>query len=740
MRRVLLGAVCGAAFLVPAAAGQAAVSGTGGEVVVGGHAASVIVDRQPFRMRIVSRSGRSSLSEVVNRDPAPSVLGPTADPIAPGIEPPRSRQLYAPLSFLVGRQSITQYSEGVWAGNLRSGLRSGVQYSARRVTAVHRHGTSVSLTVATDDPSGRTLRVELSPAAGGAFRVAVTAHPARGVALISDSFASSSDEAFYGFGGRHDALDQHGQTLTSFVDEENLPGIGAPGGPTALFPNGPTAAYYPQAQFISSHGYGFLLDQPQLAWFRLDSDRSDAWSVAVDGRALHYLVAPGRAAHTVRALTALSGRQPAPPAWALGPMLDRLVKNAGETEADYESELRADIVNIDRHHLPLTAYRIEGWGLRNRGNDGIALHTFVSFAAQAKMIARLRARQIHPLAYLRPWITPGSAPDRARLTVRTASGSTYLTTGTTGQHIALLDFTNPAAVRFWRREVARTLNLGFDGFMADFGEEILADMHFADGETGLAMHNRYLILYMRATREAVAAYERAHPHRHIWFFNRAGYSGTPGSAAYEGGNFPGDESTDYSLAAGLASLAPDMLSRAVGGAYGYATDIGGYYDYTTPPTTKQLLLRWAEWAALSPIFRLHGSGRAGTHTPWSYDQQTVRTYRALSLLHERAAPLILKLWRSADRTGVPPTRPLWLEFPGDRRARTVEQEWMLGGDVLVAPVVSPDASSRSVYFPAGCWRDPQTRVTEHGPRSASVNAPLTQLPYFVRCGTHPFAR
>jgi alpha-glucosidase len=741
MRRVLIAAVGAAAFLMPATAGRAAVSITSGQVVVRGRGASVVVDRQPFRLRIVATSGRSALSEVVNRLPGPAALTPTADPLAPGIEPPLSGQLYAPLSFLVGRQSVTQYSGEVWGGNLMSGERSGVQYSARRVMAVHRHGSGVNLTVSTSDPSGRTLTVEISPSQGHSVRVAVAPHPAAGVALMSDSFASSRGEAFHGFGGRHNALDQHGGALASFVEEENLPGLGTPGSPSGqLFPNGPTAAYYPQAQFISSRGYGFLLAQPQLAWFRLDSDRPTAWSVAVAGRSLRYVVAAGSAARTIRTLTASTGRQPAPPAWALGPMLDRLVKNSGETEADYEAELRADIANIDRYRLPLSAYRIEGWGFRHRDNDGIALHTFVSFAAQAKMISKLRARHIHPLAYLRPWITPGSRPDREHLTVRTASGRTYLTTGTSGQHVALLDFTNPGAVRFWRREVARVLNLGFDGFMADFGEEILADMHFADGETGLAMHNRYLILYMRATRDAVAAYERAHLHRRIWFFNRAGYSGTPGSASYEGGNFPGDESTDWSQAAGLASLTPDMLNRATGGAYGYATDIGGYYDYTTPPTTKQLFLRWAEWAALSPIFRLHGSGRAGTHTPWSYGLQTVKAYRELSLLHERAAPLILRLWRAADRSGIPPTRPLWLEFPGDRRARAVEQEWMLGDDVLVAPVVSDGANSRSVYFPSGCWRDPQTDLIQRGPLSASISAPLTRLPYFVRCGTRPLGR
>ena len=180
-----------------------------------------------------------------------------------------------------------------------------------------------------------------------------------------------------------------------------------------------------------------------------------------------------------------------------------------------------------------------------------------------------------------------------------------------------------------------------------------------------------------------------------------------------------------------------MLNRAVGGAYGYGTDIGGYFDLGSPRPPARLFLRWAEWAALSPMFRLHGSGLAGTHTPWSFGAATARTYDEISRLHLRAAPLIERLWRQADATGMPVTRPLWLQFPGDRAARSQDQEWMLGPDVLVAPVVRKGAMSRDVYFPPGCWRAP-SGATHRGPRTARVSAPLTVLPYFTRCGSAPF--
>jgi alpha-glucosidase (family GH31 glycosyl hydrolase) len=271
--------------------------------------------------------------------------------------------------------------------------------------------------------------------------------------------------------------------------------------------------------------------------------------------------------------------------------------------------------------------------------------------------------------------------------------------------------------------------------MQDFGEQVFDDMHFHDGSTGAQMHNAFPLLYHRATAQVVAAYRREHPQRRIWWFTRAGYSG---SARYEPANFPGDETTDWTRSAGLASQTTDMLNRAIGGAYGFTTDIGGYFDvgpYTA--TTKELFIRWAEWAALSPFFRVHGSVLAGTHTPWSYDAATLRIYQAMARLHRRARPLILRLWRAAQRTGIPPTRPLWLQFPGDVRAAAQDQEWMLGPDVLVAPVVTEGATARDVYFPAGCWRGVKLRV--RGPATRTVAAPLGTLPYFTRCGSLPLA-
>ena len=415
-----------------------------------------------------------------------------------------------------------------------------------------------------------------------------------------------------------------------------------------------------------------------------------------------------------------------------------------ETAAEYEKQVEGDIQNIVRYKLPLQAYRIEGWGLLSR-------------ASLERHHRQAPRTGYSPLLYFRPFVgqdpigteLPGEYETAVRegYVATDAEGKPYLFSDNFAASAAVIDFTNPAAVAWWKQRIDTALELGAEGFMLDFGEQVQPDMHFADGSTGEQMHNRYAVLFQRVTREVVESFEAAHPGRRILFFTRSGYSGEPGSAAYTNFNFPGDETTDWTHASGLAAQTPDMLNRAIGGAYGFGSDIGGYLDFyndingqETPsvkPTTNELFLRWAEWAALSPVFRLHGA-IVYEHTPWSFSRSTAALYRLLSKLHVSAEGLIEQLWSEADRTGIPVTRPLYLQYPQDPQAAQQEQEWMLGPDVLVAPVVEQGAGSRSVYFPEGCWRDPETGQEETGPTSATVPAKLKQLPFFFACGTKPF--
>jgi len=738
-----------AAMLLPASA--AAELSIGPETItlrVPG--AGATIERSPFQLSFSGAGGGPVLSEVANDDALPL----TRSAIDPAPEPDGAT-LYAPLSFLVGSVEPQAYTTGSYAsretgeysGDLKSVEETGTEYAAREVTAAEPDGEGVRLTVSTNDPSGRTLEVTITPRetqSGETIRVAAIPSEPAGVAAMSDSFASSASEAFHGFGGRHNALDQHGQEFFNWVDQENLPAEPADPASSDLYPDGPEGAYYVQSTFVSNDGYGFDLDTGALSRWSLDASHPESWQVQADGPALEYVVAPGDMPQAAGKLSAITGRQPAPPAWALGPMLDREVEEPTESAASYQESVEQDLTRFESKRFPISAYRIEGWG-------------FLPGEFLSQAIDRLRALDIKPLLYFRPFVgqeqigteKPGEYETAVEdgYVASDEQGEPYIFTDNFGANAAVIDLTKPAAVAWWRERIDSALDLGAEGFMLDFGEQVLPGMHFFNGQTGVQMHNSYPVLVARVTREIVEAYEAEHPGRKIIFYTRAGYSGDPGSAAYANFNFPGDEATNWSNASGLPAQTPDMLNRGLTGAYGYGTDIGGYLDFfdniingehvfRLEPTTRELLLRWAEWAALTPVFRLHGA-ITHEHTPWSFPR-TLAVYKAIEKLHISAEPLIEELWKQADETGLPITRPLYLEYPDDPQAALQSQEWMLGPDVLVAPVVEQSATGRSVYFPSGCWHDPATGQTQVGPASAEVPATLSQLPFFFRCETQPF--
>ncbi|MGI8609910.1 MAG: TIM-barrel domain-containing protein [Candidatus Dormibacteria bacterium] len=357
--------------------------------------------------------------------------------------------------------------------------------------------------------------------------------------------------------------------------------------------------------------------------------------------------------------------------------------------------------------------------------------------------ARLTAQGIQPLSYVRAYICDDTMFDRSgtfqyalnnKFGVMDAAGQQYISVAT-GPAL-LHDFTNPDTVAWWDTKLRNMLDLGFNGFMQDFGEQVLSDMHFKDGSTGAAMHNRYTVLYHQVTRKFIDGYMAQHPGRHIFFYTRAGYSGRPGAAGYENSNFPGDEATNWGIAGGLGSLTSDLTNRGVGGAPGFNTDVGGYANFTTPPTDKELFLRWAEWAALTPFYRVHMDGAAPL-MPWDFGQGAVDVYRRLPQFHNDAVPLLQGLWTEQQSDGIPIDRPLWLQYPKDPASVRQDQEYTLGNDILVAPVVTAGATTRAVYFPPDCWQDPRDAHVYQGPMTATVAAPLDQLPYFYRCGTSP---
>jgi alpha-glucosidase (family GH31 glycosyl hydrolase) len=713
-------------------------------VVDGTDGSRALIERSPLRIRFVDPDGKKVLKQAAP-GAGPKVVPPTPhNQFGLANDPPPTA--YRPFGFLVGSLAVEQQTAiPQWFATLQSVTENGTLYGATRVRRAKRRGAGVDLTLATDDPSGRVIKASIRPERGRGHSVTARPKPANGVATIADSFASGRSESFRGFGGRHNYLDQRGRDFYNWLQQQNVSsgstsGLTAPTNPKReryLFPNGESAAYYVHSSFVSDRGYGFLLDRDEISHWRMASDHRDAWQVEVAGKRIDYSVLPGPPRKAAGAVSELNGRHRVPPRWAQGAMLVRSVNFPGDTPEDYLARVRDDIRQIEKTRTPTDAYGIEGW-------------EFLSKSELREVIDEFVALGIKPMLYFRVFVgadeigtdDPADFDEAlAKGYVATrADGSPYIFRSNFFEDAAMIDFTDPAAVEWWQGRIRKALKLGARGFMQDFGEQVMEDMHFADGSTGEKMHNRYPILAHRATRRELNRWKRR-TGKKIFFYTRAGHSGTPGAAKFENANFAGDSTTDWTRSAGIASLATDMLNRAVSGNYGFTTDIGGYFDIGPyeSPTSKQLFIRWAQWAALSPLFRLHGSVRAGTHMPWTYDAETVRLYRRYARLHIKARPYIRRIWKRAVRRGVPPTRPLWMQYPDDAEAAKQDQQWMLGSKVLVAPVVVEDATARRVYFPRGCWRHPESGARFNGPRYADVRAPLESLPYFFRCGTRPFA-
>ena len=252
--------------------------------------------------------------------------------------------------------------------------------------------------------------------------------------------------------------------------------------------------------------------------------------------------------------------------------------------------------------------------------------------------------------------------------------------------LAIVDFTNPAAVSWYQEKLEGLLDMGVDCFKTDFGERIPVDAVYYNGADPEKMHNFYTYLYNKAVCEVIA--KRKGKEETVVFARSATAGGQKFPVHWGGDCWSDYESMEESLRGGLS-----LTSSG----FGYwSHDIGGFESKSTADVYK----RWAAFGLLSTHSRFHGS--TSYRVPWVYDEEAVDVVRFFTRLKMELIPYLYSSAYMTSRTGIPMLRSMALEFEGDRNCRYLDKQYMLGDSLLAAPIFNEEG--RAVYYlPQGLW-------------------------------------
>ncbi len=641
------------------------------------------------------------------------------------------------------------------AGTLGFRTALGWQHATRVLSSERDQGRFIA-TLATTDPA-RTISIALGSDAEGVIDLeAEVVGPGAAVDAIGIGFEARKGEGYLGFGERSNVADQTGNVVENYVSDgpyqqNEYPAINLFTPTWGIREGHPESTYYPVPWLLSTAGYGVFVDDPQTSYFRLRADDPNSWSVEVDAVPADELGAPPaeikgpvrlrffagpEPADALRRFVAETGHQPKPAApWLLGPWYQPRGDAASEVARLQGADAPVSALQTYTHYLPCGD---------QRGNE----------AATAERVADAHGAGLAITTYFNPMICNDYQPAYGE-----AAAAGALTRDLTGQpylyrygadvdqafRVSQFDFFTKAGRDHYAALLGEAIADGYDGWMEDFGEYTPLDSvsgPSADGLPGTYAHNAYATEYHCAARDAIRSADRP-----VIRFQRSGWSGAAPCAQVVWG---GDPTTGFGFD-GLRSVVTQALSAGASGIGIYGSDIGGFFAIFDNALTPELLTRWVQLGAVSPVMRTQANGVAlpAKDRPQVIDADQLDNWRRYAKLHTQLYPYLTAALRTYRRTGMPPMRHLALAYPGDKRALEVEDAFLLGEDLLAAPVLEPGQTKRELYLPEGGWIDLWRSVSYRegsgalelgrvkelsGKREVTVPSPLDELPLFARAG------
>ena len=345
-----------------------------------------------------------------------------------------------------------------------------------------------------------------------------------------------------------------------------------------------------------------------------------------------------------------------------------------------------------------------------------------------RKIREWKEKGVHFLGYINPFLAleknlykDASAKGYC---VKTRDGKDYLVKITTFP-AAMIDFTNPEAYR-WYKNIIKTNMIGFglSGWMADFGEYLPVDAVLYSGEDAAAIHNDWPAIWARMNEEAI---RECGKENEVFFFTRAGYTGTIRHSAMM---WTGDQHVDWSMDDGLPSVIPATLSLAMSGFGVTHSDAGGYTTVMHIKRSRELLMRWVEMNAFSPLLRTHEGNQPVNDAQFDADEETLAQMARMSRIHKSLKSYLKGLVRENAQKGIPVIRPVFYHYD-EEWAYSEKSEYLLGRDMLVAPVCREGADRRMVSLPDDKWIH-LFSGREYGKGKHEIEAPIGYPPVFIR--------
>ncbi|MEY9844113.1 alpha-D-xyloside xylohydrolase [Streptacidiphilus sp. BW17] len=513
-------------------------------------------------------------------------------------------------------------------------------------------------------------------------------------------------ELVYGLGERFTPFVKNGQTVEIWQND---------GGTSS------EQAYKNIPFHLTNRGYGVFVNHPGKVSYEVGSETVGQVQFSVEDQSLEFYVVHGPSPKEILTrYTALTGRPALPPAWSFGLWL-----TTSFTTSYDEATVRGFVDGMAERDIPLSVFHFDCFWMREYQWCDFAWDERV-FPDPEGMLSRLKEeRGLRVCVWINPYIAQKSPlfaeGMREGYLVKRPNGDVWQW-DRWQPGMGLVDFTNPAARRWYAGKLRTLLRQGVDCFKTDFGERIPTDVAWHDGSDPERMHNYYTQLYNETVFEALKQ-ERGEGEAVL--FARSATAGGQQFPVHWGGDC---ESSFGAMAESLRG----GLSLGLSGFGFWSHDIGGFEGTPTPAVFK----RWAQFGLLSSHSRLHGS--KSYRVPWAFDEdgddEAVAVVRSFTRLKHRLMPYMFRAALQARDAGTPVLRAMVLEFPDDPACRQLDRQYMLGDDLLVAPVFTENGKVE-YYLPEGTWTHLLSGERITGPGWRRERHGFDSLPLLARPGS-----